>query len=68
MYFYLFRTENRKRKAQAIFLNSFTVYSSYIQWKFVVCSFAGEEKNGSYQIANGLDGLNGLAHLLYDWE
>jgi hypothetical protein len=40
-------------EAQAIFLNL----------KFVVCSFVYEETNGTYPFGNGLDGLNGLAHV-----
>jgi hypothetical protein len=54
----------RKRKtvAQAIFLNLFTVFSSS-QWNFVICPLADEETNRSYLFANGLNGLNGLAHL-----
>jgi hypothetical protein len=61
------RTGNRKRKreAQAIFLNPFTVCTS-CKWKFVVCPFVDEETIRSYPFANKLkrlNGLNGLAHL-----
>jgi hypothetical protein len=49
----------RKREAQAIFLNSFTIYSA-CKWKFIVCPFVDKVTNGSYPFANG---LNGLAHL-----
>jgi hypothetical protein len=34
-----------------------------VNWKFVVCPFVDEEKNGSNPFVNGLNGLNGLAHL-----
>jgi hypothetical protein len=33
--------------------------------KFVVRPFVNEETNGSYQFASRLNGLNGLAHLLW---
>ncbi len=33
--------------------------------KFVLCPFFDEETNGSFPCANELDGLTGLAHLLY---
>jgi hypothetical protein len=53
----------RKKKAQAIFLNPFTVCSS-CKRKFVVCPFVDEETNGSFPFADGLNGpRNGLAHL-----
>jgi hypothetical protein len=47
------------------FLNPFMVCSS-CKRKFVVCLFVlfvEEEKNESYPFANGLNGLNELAHL-----
>ncbi len=54
------KTWDFKRKdAQAIFLNPF----SSCKRKFVVCPFVGEETNGSYPFANGLNGQNGFAHL-----
>jgi hypothetical protein len=34
-----------------------------LQWQFVVCSFVDEGTNRSYLFANGLNRLNGLAHL-----
>ncbi len=48
-------------KTQMIFLNPFTVCSSH-KPKFVVCPFVDEETNGRFPFANGLTGLNGLAH------
>jgi hypothetical protein len=41
----------QKTEALAIFLNLFTVCSS---WKFVICPLVGEETNGSHPLANGL--------------
>jgi hypothetical protein len=52
----------RKTEAQMIFLNLFTVCSLCKQ-KFVVCPLVYKETNGCYLFANGLKGLNGLAHL-----
>jgi hypothetical protein len=52
-----------KTEAQEIFINPFIVCSS-CRGKFVGCSFADEETNGSYPFANGRNRLNGLA--LYD--
>jgi hypothetical protein len=57
--------QKTKTEAQAIFLNPFTVCSSY-ERKFVVCPVVDIERNGSYPFATGLNGinrLNGLAHL-----
>jgi hypothetical protein len=52
-----------KTEAQVIFLNSFFVWSS-CKWKIAVCPFVDKERtNISYQFANGLNGLNRLAHL-----
>jgi hypothetical protein len=34
-----------------------------MQRKSVICPFLDEETKGSYPFANGLNGLNGLAHL-----
>jgi hypothetical protein len=31
--------------------------------EFVVCPFVDEETNGNWSFANGLNGLDGLAHL-----
>jgi hypothetical protein len=56
------RHQTEKTEARAIFLNLFTVCSS-CKWKFVVCPFVDEETDGIYPFANGLNGLNGLAHL-----
>jgi hypothetical protein len=57
-------TSNGKRKteAKAIFLDPFTLCSE-CKWKFVVCPLVDEETNGSYPFANGLNVLNGFAHL-----
>ncbi len=52
----------QKMEARAIFLYPFTVCSS-CKWKFVICPFVYEETNGSYLFSNGLNSLNGLAHL-----
>jgi hypothetical protein len=52
----------RKLKAQAIFLNLFTVCST-CKRKFVVCLFVDEDTYGSYPFANGLNGLNTLNRL-----
>jgi hypothetical protein len=49
-----------KMEARAIFINPFIVCSS-CKRKFAVCLFAGEEINGCFLLANGLNGLNGLA-------
>jgi hypothetical protein len=49
-------------EALAIFPNPFTVCSS-CKREFVVCPFVDKETNRSYLFANGLNGLNGLAHL-----
>ncbi len=46
----------QKMKAQAIFLNLFTVCSS-CKWKFVVCPLVDEKTNGSYPFANALNDL-----------
>jgi hypothetical protein len=52
-------TSNKKWKteAQAIFLNPFTICIS-CKLKIV-----DKETNGSYPFANGLNGLNRLAHI-----
>ncbi len=52
----------QKNGSPGDFLNPFTVGSS-CQRKFVVCPFVDEKINRSYPFANGLNGLNGLAHL-----
>jgi hypothetical protein len=52
---------NGKRKMEAQ-VNMFTLCSSF-KWKFVVCPFVDEETNRIYLFANGINGLNGLAHL-----
>jgi hypothetical protein len=44
-------------EAQAIFLNPFTVCSSFKR-KFVVCSFVAEETDGNYPFAKGLNKLH----------
>ncbi len=65
LYFYLYAAiSNGKQKteAQTIFLNPFTVCSSWKR-KFVICPFLDKETNRWYLFANGLNGLNGLAHL-----
>jgi hypothetical protein len=54
----------RKTEAQAIFLNPSTSCSLCKQ-KFLVCPFVDEETHKSYPFANGLNRLNGLAHLWY---
>ncbi len=54
---------NWKTEVQAIFLNLFTVCSS-CKRKFVVCPFVYAETNRIYPFANG---LNGLAHLWYQY-
>jgi hypothetical protein len=54
--------EKRKTEAQTIFLIPFTVCSSY-KWKFVICPCLDKETSGYYLFANGLNILNGLAHL-----
>ncbi len=59
----LFQTEDGKR-VKAIFLDPFTVCSS-CKRKFVVCPFVGGKTNRSYPFANGINGLNGLAHLAF---
>jgi hypothetical protein len=48
-----------KTEAQAVFLNSFTVCSSYKR-KFAVSSFVDKETNRSYPFANGPNGLSYL--------
>jgi hypothetical protein len=50
----------RKTEAQSIFLNLFTICSSYKR-KFVVFLVIEEGTNGSYPFANGLNGLYELA-------
>jgi hypothetical protein len=52
----------QKTKAQAIFLNPFTV-CSVCKRKLVACLFVYEEAIGSYPFANGLNGLNELDRL-----
>jgi hypothetical protein len=47
-------------EAQAIIIIPFTICSS-CKRKFGICQFVGEETNGSYLFANGLNGLNELA-------
>jgi hypothetical protein len=47
-------------KDQAMFLHTLTIRSSCRQ-KFVACPFVDEETNESYQFANRLNRLNGLA-------
>jgi hypothetical protein len=55
-----FHEEKRKKmEAHVIFLQPFTVCSSYKR-KFVVYLLVDKETNGSYLFANG---LYGLAHL-----
>ncbi len=63
IYIHISAVSNAKRKMedQAIFLDSFTVYS-LCKRKFVVCPFVYKETKGSYPFANG---LTGLAHLCY---
>ncbi len=51
-----------KMEAQSIFLNPFTICSSFKR-KFVVCPFDYEETNGSYPFGNELNGVSGFAHL-----
>ncbi len=51
-----------KTEGQAIFLNTFTVFS-LSKRKFFVCPFVYEKINGSFPFANVQNGLNGLAHL-----
>jgi hypothetical protein len=51
-----------KTEAWEFFLNPFTI-CSLCKRKFVVCPLVDEETNGSYQFANVLKGLIGLAHL-----
>jgi hypothetical protein len=46
----------RKIEAQALFLNLITVCSS-CKGKLIFCPFVDEETNGSYPLANGLNGL-----------
>jgi hypothetical protein len=58
-------TSIEKRKPRRFSLHPFTVCSS-CKRKFVVCLFVDKETNGSYPFANGLDGLNGFAHLCTD--
>ncbi len=53
----------RSTEPRAIFLHSFTVYSS-CTWKFIVCPLRDEETNGSYSFANRLNGLDQLADKL----
>jgi hypothetical protein len=48
------QTENGKWKPKIIFLNPFTVCSSYKR-KFVVCYFANKETYRSYPFTNGLN-------------
>ncbi len=48
-----------KTEAQAVFLNSFTVCSSYKR-KFAVSSFVDKETNRSYPFANVLNRLSYL--------
>ncbi len=55
-----------KTEAQVIFLNLFTVCSS-CKWKLDVCPLVDEETGRSYPFANGLNRLNGLAHLCISW-
>ncbi len=55
--------QKRKTEAQAFFLNPFFTVCSSLKWKFSVCPFVEEEISGSYPFANGLNGLNGYAHL-----
>jgi hypothetical protein len=45
-----------KWKTEAIFLNQFTVYSSYKR-KFVVCLFVDKETTEVVRLQNGLNGL-----------
>jgi hypothetical protein len=51
-----------EKGSPGIFLHPFTICSSYKQ-KIVVGPFVDKETDGSYLFANGLNGLNGLAHL-----
>jgi hypothetical protein len=51
-----------KTGALAIIINPFTVCSTCKQ-KLIVFPFVDEETNRSYPFANGLNRLNGLAHL-----
>ncbi len=63
IYIYICCSFKRKMKAQVIFHNPFTICSS-CKWTFVVCPYVDEEKHESYSIwKNGLNGLNGLAHV-----
>jgi hypothetical protein len=57
-------TSNAKQKteAQVIFLHPLTICSP-CKRKLVVCPFVDKETNGSYPFVNGLNELNGLAHL-----
>ncbi len=56
------RHGKKKIEAQAIFLNPFTICSWYKR-KFVTCPGVDEETKINYLLANGLNILNGLAHL-----
>jgi hypothetical protein len=49
-------------EALAVFLNTFTICLS-CKRKFVIFPFVDETTNGSYLFANGLNGLNRLAHV-----
>ncbi len=55
------QTEKGKRKPRRFSLICVTICSP-CKRKFVVCLFVNEETNASYPFANGLNGLNGLAH------
>jgi hypothetical protein len=56
----------RKTEAHVIFFTLFTLCSSCkLKVKIVVCPFVDEETNGIYPLADGLNELNGLAHLWF---
>ncbi len=61
IYILLFQMEI---EAQAIFLNPFTV-CLHANWSLSFVRFLRRNTNGSYPFANGLNGLNGLAHLWF---
>jgi hypothetical protein len=62
IYTHAFLNRKRKKEAQTIFLNPFTVCSP-CKGKFVICPFVVKETNRSNPCANGLYRLNGFAHL-----
>jgi hypothetical protein len=58
-----FPTESRNPGNFPQYIYRLLIVQLEVNWKFVVCPFVDEEKNGSNPFVNGLNGLNGLAHL-----